>query len=270
MLFFQRKFIDFLDSVCLRVCSYVRKKFYFLYGVWLNAQIDLSTSEVGNPERVKVQWELISGDRICQEFEYKDETWNEIAYLNERRAVLACKGKFFPMPDNICNNTRVCFSGKSFKVESREKNANRWVMLKGKYQQGSIFAVEYDFCVESDFTEIQFGFNYRNIAERARLMVVDNRQVVFQVVERGGFIYPTKHLPWRFEHGKHYRVRIEIIENIFSYFVDGACILSVRVPSFLMAQKDCPFALIFWEAGTHRPILASVDDFRVFRGVYCG
>lgn len=262
----QEQFINFCERFCRALCNRIRSRFYGAYALWLKNATKLLPPPPSGLKDSSVSWTRISGDDLSLEFEYKDETWNEIAYLNERIMVRAQNGRLFPMPDNACENTRVEFHGDSFRVESHERIPNRWVMLCGKYAQGSVYAVEYDFRTDSDFTEIQFAFNYRNIAERVRLMVVDNRELIFQTVEKGAFIRPTKTRPWRFEHGRTYHVRIEVRGDVFSYIVDGEPLMTLRVPEFLAAREDDSFALIFWEKDDVRPISAEIRNFRVFRG----
>lgn len=247
----------------VKAAAKISKSAYILsYSLLLKRNCGPCTERHGDCE-----WNRISGDDIETEFDYKDETWNEIRFIHARTCLEWWRIKDVPFADNTCKNTRVLFEKDSLLVENTEAQPLRWIFLRYRNRIGSVYAMEYEVTVESDFTELQFAFNYRSIADRVRFMIVDNRQLVFQTVEKGAFIPPLRIRPLRLEHGRKYLVRIEVIRSSFSYSVDGSLVMSISLPSHAAMENDS-VAIILFEKMALKPIHARIDHLRVFRGSF--
>ena len=212
------------------------------------------------------KWTKISGSATETDFDYKDESWNEIRHIH---AILCLEwlgfARYLPLLDNSCANTRVKFQAAQLYIESMENTPLRWIFLRYKYKPGPVFAVEHEVTVYSDFSELQFAFNYRSIADRLRFMIVDNRELIFQTVEKGAFIAPLKTRPVRLEHGRRYIVRVEVSGDCFSYFIDGTVVMSISLPSHPAMAGDS-IALILFEKDASKPIRASIEHWCIFKG----
>jgi hypothetical protein len=207
----------------------------------------------------------ISGDLLEREFEYKDETWNEIRHIPARGFLGWWDLEEVPFPDNPCTNTRASFDGNSIWINSREESPQRWVFLRYLKPAGTIHAIEYDVTLGSKFSELQFAFNYRSIMDRVRFMIIDNRELLFQCVEKGSFIPPLRAKPVCLEIGRKYHTRIEVIGDSFSYYIDGKREMALSLSSH-GARRDDGISLIFFEQSPSRPMDVRLNNIRIYSG----
>jgi hypothetical protein len=215
----------------------------------------------------KIHWTRISGEAIKDDFIYKDESWNEIKFIHARGILDWWRIGPIPFVDNPCTTRRVAFSGKSLSIDNAEPNTLRWIFLRHIHPLGTTYAIEYDVTVGSEFSELQFAFNYRSIMDRSRFMIADNRTLIFETLTQGSFLPAFASTPLRLEIGRKYHTRIEIIGDSFRYIIDGEPRMSLTIKA-LAARPGDSFALIFFEKESDKPILAQLDNLRVFRGKY--
>jgi len=142
---------------------------------------------------------------------------------------------------------------------------NRWVFLRFLRKVGSVYAIEHSLTINSEFTEVQFAFNLRSMMDRVRWMLLDNRELIFQTVEKGAFVSPLRRIPLRLNLGRKYHIRIEVISNSFYYYLDGKMLMSIAVEGHSARENDS-CALIFWEQGSERDIDATIESVRIWKG----
>lgn len=219
------------------------------------------------PQADLYNWTQISGDDLETEFQFKDESWNEIKHIYARGWLdwLGLPG--LPTLENNCPNTRVVFNGNSIKVRSSEHLPLRWVFIKYHIPIGKVYAIEYDVTIGSEFAELQFAFNYRSIMNRVRFMIVDNKKLILQTVEKGSFISPICTKPLTLKIGTKYRTRIEIVDDSFYYYLDGSLKMAASLPGH-GAREDDGFALILFATEPQCRIVADLDQVRIFRGAH--
>ena len=245
----------------------IRKEHYYftlLYGSILKRR----TKSVPQPAAAEYSWTLISGDNLKLDFDYRDESWNEIRWLGARAWLEWLQMDQVPILSNTCNNKRVIFSGTSLVINSPSGLPNRWVFLRFLRKVGKIYAIEHYITVNSEFTEVQFAFNLRSMMNRVRLMLVDNRELMFQTVEKGAFMPPLRRTPLRLETGRKYHIRIEVIGNCFYFYLNRELVMSLSVEGHSAEDND-ECALILWEQSSERRIDALIEDLRIWSGNRC-
>ncbi|MBC7980915.1 MAG: hypothetical protein H7Y36_10165 [Armatimonadetes bacterium] len=224
----------------------------------LKRQIQSPATHIAPPD-----WKQISSEDLEAEFKYKDETWNEIKYIHARGILSWWNIHEVPFIDNPCNNSRAKFSGNSLHIESSESTPQRWVFLRYLKPLGTTYAIEYDITIQSEFSELQFAFNYRSIMDRTRFMISDNRELQFQTLAKCTFIPPLKKTPLRLETGRKYRTRIEVIGDTFRYALDGKTKMELSL-KLLHARPGDGFVLIFFEKKSNHPIHATLENIVIF------
>jgi hypothetical protein len=193
------------------------------------------------------------------DFDFRDETCHEIANI----AALACLGwwQFEPLPlvRNECMNDRVTHSaGGGLKIEVPPGQSNRWVFLKLPEPVGSGFRLRFEVRLDSEFTEFQIAFNFRHLMDRARFMLVNNRELLFQIVEKGSFIPPLVVRPLKFELGRPYRCEVRVHGSRYAFSVNDRDVIAVDLPGHNAAPGDT-MVLILFEEGERREIRAVVE-----------
>src|SRR5690554_6063668 len=96
-------------------------------------------------------------------------------------------------------------------------------------------------------------------------MLLDNKNLVFGVVEDGRFYQPIKPVPFSIKLGQQYHFRIEIINDLFRSIVDGNEMLSVRAKRHNAKEND-KFVLIFYDSGSNNEIKAKLKDVTIYKG----
>lgn len=244
-----------------RVASVRTKKMSNLfYGYYIIANVTRPTVNINR----LIDWTRISGSHLDNEFIYKDESWNQIRCISQFLALDFWKLPGIPWIDNECKNNRVIFAGKNISIHSMGKTPNRWIFLLYKKTLGNIYSITYDITIFSIFKEIQFGFNYETIAKRVRFMIVDNKNLVFEVVENGTF-YLIQSVPLSLKLGIKYHIRIEVIKDSFFYYVDDVLVMSLS-SHLHEAKNNQKIAFIFWENKNEREIKVLLDNISIFTG----
>ena len=254
------KYLALLEKAVRYVIKKEHDYFIFLYGFILKKRFRRAS-----PPAEKNSWSLLSSDNIEADFDYRDESWNEIKHLGARGWLEWFQMDQVPISSNACANNRVVFSENSLHVRSQGGASNRWVFLRFLRKVGCIYAIEHTLTINSEFTEVQFAFNMRSMMNRVRWIILDNRELVFQTVEKGAFVSPIIRKPLRLNLGRKYHIRIEVIRNSFYYYVDGEMLMSLTVDGH-SAQVNDDCALIFWEQGSERQIDVTLENLRIWSG----
>ena len=230
---------------------------YYIYGVYRRRLL----KKLYIPKEQKdIDWKEIN-TITSNLFEIKDENWCYIKHIHD---IAFCErlGMTRIYEENECTVPRVMFIDQGIKVESCERQSNRWIFMKSKRSFGDTYAIEFDVVLDSIFTEFQFAFNYESIMNRKRFMVVDNEKLVFGTVEKGSFI-TLKETPMHFNIAEKNTIRIEIIKDSFYYYVNGKIIMAVQLIG-KTANENQRWCLIFWESGDVRPIKATLSNFKYY------
>lgn len=254
------KYLALLEKAVRYVIKKEHGYFILLYGFILKKRV-----RTAPPPAKEYSWSLLSSDNIEADFDYRDESWNEIIHLGARGCLEWSQMNQVPFPSNLCTNSRVVFFGNSLRVRSGGGAPNRWVFLRFLHKVGCVYAIEHSLTINSEFTEVQFAFNIRSMMNRVRWIILDNRELIFQTVEKGAFIKPVFRKPLRLILGQKYQVRMEVVNNSFYYYIDGEIVASLTLDGHT-AQVHDECALIFWEQGSERQIDATLENLRVWRG----
>lgn len=212
------------------------------------------------------EWKQTSGSEISGEFDYRDETWNPVKYIGAYGILGWWGHDSMPYEDNTCINKRVAFAGSSIRFESRENQANRWMVLRLTKKPGPVHAIEFIIQIESPFTEIQYAFQFRTIMQRLRFMINENTELIFQCLRNGSFIPPLASRPLSLVPGKPHLIRIEVVKDHFRYLIDGEVVLALALPGYGCGSDD-DAALILFEASPQRPVVAELREVRLFSGI---
>ena len=158
---------------------------------------------------------------------------------------------------------RVRFRRDGFDVDCAGGAPARWVFLQQRTPLAEPFALSFDLVLGSEFTEFQIAFQIRHLLRRCRFILVDNRNLCFEVVDRGAFLRSIRSTPLRLEIGRTYHMEMLFSRSACSFRLDGRTILSVAATLPWMDLRPAPFGVILFEKGAVRPIRASVSSLRL-------
>ncbi len=158
---------------------------------------------------------------------------------------------------------RVRFRRGGFDVDGESGAPGRWVFLQQKTPLAEPFALSFDLVLGSEFTEFQIAFQIRHILRRCRFILVDNRNLNFEVVDRGAFLRRIRSVPLRLEMGRTYRVEVLFSPKGHVFRLDGRPLLSVAARLPWIDRTPAPFGIILFEKGASRPILTSISSIRL-------
>lgn len=158
---------------------------------------------------------------------------------------------------------RVRFRPGGFDVDSAPGTPARWVFLQQKTPLPEPFALSFDLALGSEFTEFQIAFQIRHLLRRCRFILVDNRDLGFEVVDRGAFLRSVRSVPLRLEPGGTHRMEILFSHDGDVVRLDGRPMISVAPKLGWTNRGPAPFGIILFEKGPDRPIRASVSSLRL-------
>ena len=159
---------------------------------------------------------------------------------------------------------RVAFRQGGFDVDVPSGRPSQWVFLQQKEPLPEPCALSFDVSLDSEFTEFQIAFRIRHILRRCRFLLVDNRSLQFEIVDRGAFVRAVRAVPLRLECGRTYHVDVMFSNGVYAFRLDGRTLLSVRVDLPWIGTEPLPFGIILFEKSEARPIRASISNLTTF------
>lgn len=158
---------------------------------------------------------------------YKDEKWNYIANLPGYLKSVQNKHPVI-FEDNKCNMAGRCTvkTAEDADICSREKN-NNWVCFFYEETPEENYCFSFDIKLFSEFNEIQVAFRYRNLGNRLRFQIRDNREAVFECIREGQFYNRIYSKPLTLSLQEWHNIRLTACENSYSFAVDGQVILHI-------------------------------------------
>ncbi len=194
---------------------YVNKKFY-------------------NREKAN-NYEFVEKENILSELVYKDDSWNYISNLIKYMEYVYKKKNFF-LEDNKILNNRFEKKGDILRINSAPKD-NNWICFFYNPKKKS-YKLEYEFITYSSLEEIQVAFKCKNLGERYRFMIHNNKEAVFECVHRGVFYLNIFKKIFKIYKGKKYRVTLIVNENTFEYYINEKLIYSIVEDGSLINGDD--------------------------------
>lgn len=158
---------------------------------------------------------------------------------------------------------RVRFRPGGFDVDCAPGTPARWVFLQQKTPIPEPFALSFDLALGAEFTEFQIAFRIRHLLRRCRFILVDNRDLCFEVVDRGAFLRSVRSVPLRLNPGRTYHLEFFFSHDGDVVRLDGRPMLSVAPKLGWSDRGPAPFGIILFEKGPDRPIRASVSSLRL-------
>jgi hypothetical protein len=180
-------------------------------------------------------------------FIFKDETWNYVKNIHKifKYKSLGIKLK---CEDNVCENNKLLFiNNNSFLVNSIGGVGahDDWVYLYSKESFPENYFLEFITTIYSGFTEFQIAFCHKDITERYRFRVVDNSYLSFEIVKNGFFFNDFRSVPFSFQVGKSYKIKIVIYKHIYCFFCEDKLLL--RIDNNAKNILTGGVAFIFWD-----------------------
>lgn len=164
---------------------------------------------------------------------YKDETWSYIKRLDEYRINMK-KGIYLQFDDNFCTPKSKC------KINSEKKEIS--VATLGRKNNWICF-FSFDVSIEHSFTELQISFKYKDLGNRYRFMIRDNKEAVFEIVYNGEFYHRLIKLNYVLERGRIYKFMVIREDNTYLWYIDGNLIMGVQERKMMMKENKCGLIL---------------------------
>lgn len=199
-------------------------------------------------------------------FLVRTEASPDIAHIEQicARARLGRFSRRWPaVPDGGAGRVRFLRDG--FDVDVPPGTPRRWVFFQQKNPAPEPCSLSFDFILGSEFTEFQIPFRIRHLARRCRFILVDNRSLNFEVIERGYFLRAIRSVPLRLEIGRNYHAEVRFCKDAYAFSLDGRPILSVRIGLPWMDSSPDPFGIIFFEKSKGRRIQATLSHMAIGR-----
>ena len=196
---------------------------------------------------------LFHHNQICQNFEYRDQSWDSIKNIGQLMwNDLFCIMPFFQKKTSIdsnlpTENSKVVFKQNELICKSSGMR-NDWVFLKNGCAIDVPYSIEFHAKIFQENSEFQFAFNYQNIGCRYRFNLKNNKKLSFEVVEKGCFHNDIFQVPFSIPIGEWANFKITVCNDKYIYSVNNRIILSVSKIKNLNINKDMSFAIILWDS----------------------
>lgn len=201
---------------------------------------------------------LLNFDYFKANFVYKDDSWILIKNLAEYLDFIFQNKKYL-YDENYIDKKRYSIKKNSISVKSFSHD-NNWICMYLDLPNYSNYEIEYDVIPYSSLQEIQIAFNYKDLGNRLRFMVHNDKEVVFEAVYRGVFYHNLRSVNYKIKKGKKYKIKLRVSDNVYSYFINDELILSVKDRRKLIkGDKVC---LIFYNQYSNDDVCFDLLNFK--------
>lgn len=193
---------------------------------------------------------------------YKDETWSYIKNLGDYRNKMK-HGIYLQLEDNACIPKNKCIiDSKNEEINiATEKCENNWICFFTEQIPNMNYVLSFDASIEHPFTELQISFRYKDLGNRYRFMIRDNREAVFEVVYRGEFYHRLIKFDYALEYGRIYQFIIIVENNKYLWYIDGNLIIGVEERDTMIEDNKC--GLILYNATAECGIDCSIRNIKL-------
>ena len=229
-------------GICTKIKSWVYKIFNgcILQLFKINyKQVDTVLHNVGN----KVEYDFLKN------VEYYDESNDEIRDLFNLKGIEVYKNKYKVYENRIHFN-------------AQKKDGENWLLFLWKINQKE-YIVEFDYLQSNVFWEMQIAFNYKNIKNRNRFLILNNELLWFDCIKNGVFYTPIirRNFNYILKEKQKNHFRIVVSHKYYQIEVNGKVLLTIKVKKQISLGRD--FAIILWENKNNRLINGSISNMKL-------
>ena len=150
----------------------------------------------------------------------------------------------------------------AIKIDTKKNDGENWLVFEFDVM-GKDFVLEFDYRNTNVIHEFQLALNYRGIDERNRFLVIENNKLLFDCI-KGGTFFPVLYdisisSIFKFDTINH--VKLVSIKGIYSFYVNGLCLLAIKDKNRICRGKL--LALILWEDSHNREIKCDIFNFSI-------
>lgn len=210
--------------------------------------------------KMLLEKDLTGEDSIENLLTYKDENWNYIKNLREYQKYLSVN-KHPDWSDNDCESVKYTIEDDSIRVKT-EALPDNWLCFFINRPLPDSYEISYDISINTEFSEVQLAFNYKDLGNRYRFMVKDNKKALFEAVYEGDFLEAFAEVPFSFNLGQTYNVCVRVMGNIYELLIDEQRVLAVENKGnrLISGDKAC---LILWNETDSTEIDCEIRNIRV-------
>lgn len=136
-------------------------------------------------------------------------------------------------------------------IDTNEK-IDTWIYLVSKQKYPSTYAIEFDLTPHTEMEEmLQIDFCAHSLARRYRFNLIKNRDLTFEIIDKGCFTYCIDEKEWKklkkecsLPLHKVTRIRLEVIENIYALYFNNELVMAVKVEKYVPVLTN--WYIIFW------------------------
>lgn len=183
---------------------------------------------------------------------YLDESYPEVKNQFCFRDLTVIKEKYFFQSSN------------SIKINVQKNDGENWLVFVWN-QLPDNYVLEFDYYPSNVICEFQLAFNYYNLRNRNRFLVLENRKVLFDLIKDSCF-YPIiyeKDMTEIFDIGKKNHVVLSVTKNLYEFRVNNILLYAIEAKKPMTKGKDLAF--ILWEDKHNRPINCRIDEMKLYR-----
>ncbi len=145
--------------------------------------------------------------------------------------------------------------GKRFEADA---NSEHWIYLVSTGDLPQTYALDFDYIPHTTFNEqLQVDFACESLAFRHRFILEFCEKVFYQTVQYGFFLGKGPWASAQVELHKPLHVRVEVVGNVFSFVLNGVCLLCVK-DWFYRPRRDRSI-LLFWNGKTRERSYQKID-----------
>lgn len=189
---------------------------------------------------------------FCAMHDYLDETYSEVASQFGFQNLKVINGKYsFQSPSSI-------------NIRAQKTDGENWLVFIWKKLPDN-YALEFDYYPSNLICEFQLAFNYSDLRNRNRFLVLENSTALFDLV-KDGYFYPIiyrEDMNKIFDIGGRNHVILCVTKHRYEFSVNGILLYAIEVKKPILEGKD--LALILWEDKHNRLIDCRIDGIELYR-----
>ena len=188
---------------------------------------------------------------ITKDFLYLDEYNNTISDMFNLKNLDKDKKEKYHIENDVID------------INSRKNDGENWICLEFKNKNTNNYIFSFEYFQENSFCEFQIAFNYLNLKNRNRFIIMENEYALFDYISNGKFYPPIYRQECKniLKNNIYNKVCLIHKNNEYSFVINDKYIMSVKEEKKLLNGND--IMIVLWENYKNRLISSKIRNVKL-------
>ncbi|MBR3152411.1 MAG: hypothetical protein IKF52_02205 [Clostridia bacterium] len=186
---------------------------------------------------------------------------NDFLYFDEYNSIISNMFNLKNLDKNL--NEKYYVKNNVIEINSRKKDGENWLCFEFKNKITDDFIFSFEYFQENSFCEFQIAFNYIDLKNRNRFIIMENEYALFDYISNGKFYPPIYRQECKniLRNNTYNKISLIHNNNEYSFVINDKCIMSVKEKEKLLQGND--IMIVLWENYRNRQIFSKIKNIQL-------